>query len=282
MRRRRRRHRLDVLHAVSAARSNGDVVARDRSACSSSGFSSILTGLNFIATIHKLRAPGMTWFRLPLFVWAIYATASSRSSRRRCSASRCCCSPSSGVRHRHLRPGARRRSGAVPALLLVLLAPRRLHHDPARHGRRQRDHRRASRAGRSSATGSSRARCVAIALVGFLVWGHHMFVSGQSAFASMVFCALTFLVAIPSAIKVFNWVATLYKGSITLSRRRCSTRSASSGCSRSAASRACSSGRSRSTCTCTTRTSSSRTSTTSWWAARSSPSSAACTTGGRR
>ena len=75
---------------------------------------------------------------------------------------------------------------------------------------------------------------LAIAVLGFLVWGHHMFVSGQSVYAALIFSFLSFVVAIPSAIKVFNWTATLYKGSIP-SRRRCSTRSASSACSPSAA-----------------------------------------------
>ena len=100
------------------------------------GFSSILTGLNFIVTIHRMRAPGLTWYRLPLFVWAMYATsivqllatpvlaitlvdADDRADDRR----------------RHLRSGARRRSGALPAHVLVLLAPGRLHHDSAGHGR---------------------------------------------------------------------------------------------------------------------------------------------------
>ncbi len=75
---------------------------------------------------------------------------------------------------------------------------------------------------------------LAIAVLGFLVWGHHMFVSGQSMYAGMVFSLLSFLVAVPSAIKVFNWTATLYKGSIRLTRR-CSTPWGSSACSRSAA-----------------------------------------------
>jgi heme/copper-type cytochrome/quinol oxidase subunit 1 len=91
---------------------------------------------------------------------------------------------------------------------------------------------------------------LAIASVSFLVWGHHMFVSGQSAYAGMVFSALSFIVAIPSAIKVFNWTATLYKGSP------------------SADSRDCSSPRWRSMCTFTIRISSSRISITSWSAAQ--------------
>jgi cytochrome c oxidase subunit 1 len=58
---------------------------------------------------------------------------------------------------------------------------------------------------------------LAIAVLGFLVWGHHMFVSGQSIYAGMIFSVLSMMVAIPSAIKVFNWTSTLYKGSIVLS-----------------------------------------------------------------
>ena len=105
-----------------------------------SGFSSILTGLNFIVTIHRMRAPGLHWFKLPLFVWAHYATSliqvlgtpvvaiTHRDAVRR-----------ARLRLRHLRPAARRRPGAVPAPVLVLLAPGRLHHDPAGAGRHQRD-----------------------------------------------------------------------------------------------------------------------------------------------
>ena len=76
-------------------------------------------------------------------------------------------------------------------------------------------------------------RDAGIAVIGFFVWGHHMFVSGQSTYANLVFSFLSFIVAVPSAIKVFNWTATLYRGQIR-SRRRCSTRWASSACSPSA------------------------------------------------
>ena len=103
------------------------------------GFSSILTGLNFIVTIHKMRAPGLTWFRLPLFVWAHYATSLIRSWARRWSRSRSLLVALERLLPpRHLRPGARRRPGPVPAPVLVLLAPGGLHHDPAGHGRDQR------------------------------------------------------------------------------------------------------------------------------------------------
>ena len=178
------------------------------------GFSSILTGLNFIVTIHTMRAPGMTWFRLPLFIWAHYATSVIFIL-----------------------------GTPVIAITLALVALERLFHlgifDPALGGdpvlfqhlfwfyshpavyimilpamgveselitcfaRKQ-------PFGYSFIAFSS----LAIAVIGFLVWGHHMFVSGQSVYAGMVFSLLSFLVAIPSAIKVFNWTATLYKGSI--------------------------------------------------------------------
>ena len=179
------------------------------------GFSSILTGLNFVVTIHKMRAPGMTWFRLPLFVWSHYATSIIFVL-----------------------------GTPVLAISLALVAIERLFDlgifDPTRGGdpllfqhlfwfyshpavyimilpgmgviselipcfSRKRVF------GYEFVAFSS----LAIAVLGFLVWGHHMFVSGQSVYAGMVFSLLSFLVAIPSAIKVFNWTATLYKGSIS-------------------------------------------------------------------
>jgi cytochrome c oxidase subunit 1 len=180
------------------------------------GFSSILTGLNFVVTVHKMRAPGLTWFKLPLFIWSMYATSVLQIL-----------------------------GTPVLAITLLLLAVERLAHigvfDP--------------RLGGdpvlmqhlfwfyshpavyimilpSMAVVSEIVTCMArrpifgykfvafsslaIAILSFLVWGHHMFLSGQSPYASLVFSFLSFLVAIPSAIKVFNWTATLYKGSIRL------------------------------------------------------------------
>jgi len=178
------------------------------------GFSSILTGLNFIVTVHKMRAPGLTWNRLPLFVWAIYSTAVIQIL-------------------------------ATPVLaitLMLLMIERTLNigiFDPAMGG----DpvlyqhffwfyshpavyimilpgfgiiseliavHSRKHIFGYKAIALSS----IAIAIISFLVWGHHMFVSGQSELAGVVFSFLTFAVAVPTAIKVFSWVATLYKGSI--------------------------------------------------------------------
>jgi len=179
------------------------------------GFSSILTGLNFIVTIHKMRASGLTWFRLPLFIWSMYATS---------------------VIFVLATP--------VIAITILLVALERLFHvgifDPALGGdpilfqhlfwffghpevyililpsmgviselvaafARKRIF------GYSFVAFSS----VAIAVISFLVWGHHMFVSGQSIYAGLVFSALSFAVAIPSAIKVFNWTATMYQGSVS-------------------------------------------------------------------
>src|SRR5438132_2684459 len=161
--------------------------------------------MNFIVTIHKLRAPGMTWSRLPLFVWSIYATAVIMVL-----------------------------GTPVLAVTLVLVGIERLFgvgiFDPALGGdpllfqhlfwfyshpavyimilpgmgvvsELITTHARRRIFGYSFVAGAS----IAIAVIGFLVWGHHMFVSGQSPYAGMVFSALSFAVAIPSAIKVFNW-----------------------------------------------------------------------------
>ncbi len=179
------------------------------------GFSSILTGLNFIVTIHTMRAPGMTWFRLPLFVWAHYATSLVMIL-----------------------------GTPVIAITVLLLALERLAgvgiFDPAIGGdpilfqhlfwfyshpavyimilpgmgvisELISNFSRKKIFGYEFIAFSS----IAIAVFGFLVWGHHMFVSGQSMYAGMVFSFLTMVVAVPSAIKMFNWTATLYKGSVS-------------------------------------------------------------------
>jgi cytochrome c oxidase subunit I len=181
-----------------------------------SGFSSILTGLNFIVTVHTMRTRGMTWFRLPLFIWSIYATSLVMVL-----------------------------GTPVIAITILLLAFERLSHvgifDPAIGGdpilfqhlfwfyshpavyimvlpsmgvvsELIANFSRKNIFGYSFVAFSS----VAIAVFGFLVWGHHLFVSGQSVYAGLIFSFLSYAVAIPSAIKVFNWTATLYKGSISL------------------------------------------------------------------
>jgi len=179
------------------------------------GFSSILTGLNFIVTIHKMRAPGMTWGRLPLFVWANYATSLIQVL-----------------------------GTPVVAITLALVALERAFHigifDPAiggdpilfQHMFWFYSHpavyimilpgmgviselitcfSRKGVFGYSFIAGSS----LGIAIIGFLVWGHHMFVTGMSMYAGLYFSLLTMLVAVPSAIKVFNWTATMFRGSIS-------------------------------------------------------------------
>ncbi|MDO9615327.1 MAG: cbb3-type cytochrome c oxidase subunit I, partial [Bacteroidota bacterium] len=178
------------------------------------GFSSILTGLNFIVTIHRMRAPGMTWFKMPLFPWSLYGTAWIQLL-----------------------------ATPVIGITLVLVALERIFNigvfDPALGGDPilyqhlfwiyshpavyvmilpamgaiseiiptfSQKHIFGYRA--------IIASTLAIAFVGYFVWGHHMFTSGMSGTAQYTFSILTFIVAIPSAIKVFNWISTMHKGSI--------------------------------------------------------------------
>lgn len=178
------------------------------------GFSSILTGLNFVTTVHRMRAPGMGWFRMPLFVWGLYATAWIQVLA----------TPVVGITllliilERTLGIGIFDPAlGGDPILyqhlfwiyshpavyLMVLPGMGVVSEIIPTFARR-------NIFGYKAIAYSS----VGIALVGTLVWGHHMYTSGQSYTAAVVFSFLTFLVAIPTAIKVFNWVATLYKGSI--------------------------------------------------------------------
>ena len=210
----RRRHRLDLLHAVQRHASNTSVVPTALGVFIA-GFSSILTGLNFIVTIHRMRAPGMTWFRLPLFVWAHYATSLIQVLGTPVIAITVLMlfverafgfgifDPARGgdpVLFQHLfwfysHPAVY--IMIVPALgvqseLIANFAKKKIF-------------------GYSFVAFSS----LAIAVFGFIVWAHHMFVAGISTYAAMVFSFLSFSVAIPSAVKVFNWTATLYKGSIS-------------------------------------------------------------------
>ncbi len=180
------------------------------------GFSSIFTGLNFIVTIHKLRAPGLTWFKMPLFVWGLYATAIIQVLATPVLgitmvllilerlAGIGIFDPAMGgdpVLYQHffwfyshpavyimILPGM----GIISELISVF------------------SHKKIF--GYKAIAFSS----LGIAFISFLVWGHHMFTSGQSELAAMIFSFLTFLVGIPSGIKVFNWIATMYRGSITL------------------------------------------------------------------
>src|SRR5262245_32448340 len=180
------------------------------------GFSSILTGLNFVVTTHRMRAPGMTWSRLPMFVWAHYATSIIQLL-----------------------------GTPVLAITLVLVVCERLFHlgifNPALGGdpllfqhlfwfyshpavyimilpgmgiiseivccfSRK----------RIFGYQAMAMALLGIAVVGFLVWAHHMFVAGISVYAAIIFSLLSYFVAVPSAIKVFNWTATLHRGSVSL------------------------------------------------------------------
>lgn len=180
------------------------------------GFSSILTGLNFITTIHRLRAPGMSWFKMPLFAWSLYATGWVQILA----------TPIVGITlllvaiERWFGVGIFDPSlGGDPVLyqhlfwiyshpavyIMILPAMGVISEIIPVFSRR-------TIFGYKFIAFSS----MAIALFGSLVWAHHMFTVGMSGTAMWLFSLLTFLVAIPSAIKVFNWVATLYKGSIEL------------------------------------------------------------------
>ncbi len=179
------------------------------------GFSSILTGLNFIVTVHTMRAPGMTWFRLPLMIWSLYATslvmvlgtpviaitillvAIERLARVGIF------DPAIGgdpILFQHLFWFY-----SHPAVYIMVLPGMGVVSELISSFTRKRVF------GYAFVAFSS----LAIACFGFLVWGHHLFVSGQSIYASLVFSFLSMVVAIPSAVKVFNWTATLYKGSIS-------------------------------------------------------------------
>jgi cytochrome c oxidase subunit 1 len=180
------------------------------------GFSSIFTGLNFIVTIHRMRCPGMTWFRLPLFIWSTYAT----------SIIYVLATPVLAITltlvglERILRVGIFDPAlGGDPILfqhlfwfyshpavyIMVLPGMGVVSELIPTFSRKQ-------VFGYKFVAFAS----LAIAILGFLVWAHHMFVAGISIYGGLVFSMLSFLVAIPSAIKVFNWTATLYKGSISL------------------------------------------------------------------
>ncbi len=180
------------------------------------GFSSVFTGLNFIVTIHTMRPPGMGWFRMPLFLWGLYGT----------SIIQILATPVLGITllllaiERALGIGIFDPAlGGDPVLfqhffwfyshpavyIMILPAMGVVSELIATFSRKH-------IFGYRFIAYSS----IAIAVISFLVWGHHMFVSGQSALLGMIFSFLTFLVAIPSAVKVFNWTATMYKGSIWL------------------------------------------------------------------
>jgi len=179
------------------------------------GFSSILTGLNFIVTIHTMRAPGMTWFRLPIFVWAHYATSIIFVLGTPVLAITLGLVALERVFYIGIFNPALGGDPLLfqhlfwfyshPAVYIMVLPAMGVTTELI------------ATFSRKSLFGYHfvAAASLGIAVIGFLVWGHHMFVAGQSIYAAMVFSILSYLVAIPSAVKVFNWTATLYKGSIS-------------------------------------------------------------------
>ena len=179
------------------------------------GFSSIATGVNFIATIHTLRAEGMGWFRLPLFVWAIYATSLIFVLATPVLATTLLLMAAERVFGLPVFDPANGGDPLLfqhlfwfyshPAVYIMILPGMGVVTEVI------------TCFSRRSVFGYTFMvyALVAIAGIGFFVWGHHMFVSGQSPFASLVFSFLSFVVAVPSAIKVFNWTATLYRGQIS-------------------------------------------------------------------
>lgn len=198
----------------STVYSNSNVILAGMGAFTA-GFSSILTGLNFIVTIHTMRAPGMTWFRLPLFIWAHYATSLIQVLATPVIAITLLLMVlERGLGLGIFNPGL---GGdpvlfqhlfwfySHPAVYIMILPGMGVMSEMVALVARK------AVFGYSFVAFSS----LGIAIIGFFVWGHHMYVSGQSVYAGMVFSLITFLVAVPSAIKTFNWVATLYKGSIT-------------------------------------------------------------------
>ncbi|HMD32784.1 MAG TPA: cytochrome c oxidase subunit I [Candidatus Acidoferrales bacterium] len=179
------------------------------------GFSSILTGLNFIVTIHKMRAPGLTWFRMPLFLWAIYGTSLIMILATPVIAITIMLVGAERILHVGIFDPALGGDPLLfqhlfwfyshPAVYIMILPGMGVISELITCFSRKKIF------GYSFVAFSS----MAIAVISFLVWGHHMFVAGQSVYAALIFSLLSFLVAIPSAIKVFNWTATLYQGSIS-------------------------------------------------------------------
>jgi cytochrome c oxidase subunit I len=178
------------------------------------GFSSIFTGLNFVTTIHRMRAPGMTWFRMPLFVWTLYATGWVQILATPVLAITLIFiilgrffgvaffDPSRGgdpILYEHLFW-----MYSHPAVYIMVLPAMGIISEIIPVFARK----------KIFGYHAVALSALAIAGVGYLVWGHHMFTSGMSDTARVIFSFITFLVAVPSGVKIFNWVATLYKGSI--------------------------------------------------------------------
>jgi cytochrome c oxidase subunit 1 len=180
-----------------------------------SGFASILTGLNFIVTIHRMRAPGLTWFRLPLFVWSHYATSIIQVLGTPVIAITLLLVVAERTLHLGIFDPALGGDPVLfqhlfwfyshPAVYIMILPAMGVVSEIVAAFSRKRIF------GYSFVAFAS----LSIAVLGFLVWGHHLFVSTQSMYAGAVFSVLSMLVAIPSAVKVFNWTATLYKGALS-------------------------------------------------------------------
>jgi cytochrome c oxidase subunit 1 len=179
------------------------------------GFSSILTGLNFIVTIHRMRAPGMTWFRMPLFLWSTYATSLINVLGTPVIAITILLVAAERVFHFGFFNPAVGGDPVLfqhlfwfyshPAVYIMVLPAMGVVSELVAAGCRK------PVFGYTFVAFAS----LAIAVLGFLVWGHHMFVAGESVYSALIFSMLSFLVAIPSAVKVFNWTATMYKGSVS-------------------------------------------------------------------
>jgi cytochrome c oxidase subunit 1 len=179
------------------------------------GFSSILTGLNFIVTTHRMRAPGMTWNRLPLFVWAHYATSIIQVLGTPVVAITIVLVFLERVFHLGVFNPALGGDPLLfqhlfwfyshPAVYIMILPGMGIISEIVCCFSRK----------RIFGYKAMALAVLGIAVIGFLVWAHHMFVAGISLYAALVFSLLTYFVGVPSAIKVFNWTATMYKGSIT-------------------------------------------------------------------
>lgn len=180
------------------------------------GFSSIMTGINFIVTIHQLRAPGMTWQRLPIFIWTHYATSLILILATPVLTIALLALGTERVLHLGLFDPSTGGDPLLfqhlfwfyshPAVYVMILPAMGVVTEIISCFARRRIF------GYTFVVYAT----IAIATYGFLVWGHHMFVSGMSLYASLFFSLMSFLVAVPSAIKVFNWTATLYRASIRL------------------------------------------------------------------
>ena len=179
------------------------------------GFSSILTGLNFIVTIHKMRAPGLTWMRLPLFLWSMYSASLIMLLGTPVVAIALALAAAERLFNMGIFDPERGGDPILfqhlfwfyshPAVYIMILPAFGVISELVTCFSRKRIF------GYTWVALSS----VAIAVISFFVWGHHLFVTSQSVYAGMVFSFLSFLVGIPSAIKVFNWTATLWRGSVS-------------------------------------------------------------------